>query len=167
MTEKFIDTAYNTLIHIRNKESESLHRDDFQNDLDNKIDKDQLISFLVKYNFIETEKEDNIYYLTPETYDIIDRGYLDLELWGKVPDKEIEFEHDHEEELIEYEYQTEYNDTFIKWLKYSFYAVLILLISWWIHNHSLEHKNSNPLPLNKGEIEVLKKQLKESLDSLK
>ena len=41
-----------------------------------------MLSFLIRHEFIETEKDDSIYFLTTETYGLIEIGDLELSLWA-------------------------------------------------------------------------------------
>ena len=77
MSRKLVHFASENLIAIRNAQNESMHRKDFIHDKTGEVGLQQIIDFLVNHDLIEIEQEDDVYYLTPETYDLVD--YTDIE----------------------------------------------------------------------------------------
>lgn len=84
MIKDFINTSIENLKLIKNSQNESLHKRDFIISENDNIKLDTLISFLVDNEFIETELDDNIYFLTPDTYNLIESESLKSALLYKM-----------------------------------------------------------------------------------
>lgn len=79
--EEFLKTAQQNLIIIRNSNSESLHIKDFEMDKNSRIDSGEMIRFLVDLDYLENEKDENVFYLSSDTYDLIDEDRIEDELY--------------------------------------------------------------------------------------
>ena len=81
MNEFFVNIAEENLLKIRNSVSESLNYDEFICDDEHGIDQRDIIEFLEKNSFIETDKDPEVFYLTNDTYDILDEGNIYTEIF--------------------------------------------------------------------------------------
>lgn len=101
--ESFIKIAEENLLKIRNSDSQSLNYNEFIHDDENGVDLSDLVAFLEKNSFIETDLDPEVFFLTSETYDILDERDVFTEI-SVLFDSEYEEDYDDESNF-------EYNDT--------------------------------------------------------
>ena len=167
--EKFIELAYLNVNRIHEKLNESIHRSEFLNDVTGTIESNRVIEFLTQHDLIETELDDDVYYLTPYAYDILECGdmkWVISQCYFKT------YEANEEEAKVETEYENstyDYEDLFPhEDKKHTFIGVKIIgalgivLLSIFF---SLKDKNELPLPFLKNKEFEYK--IHKALDSLK
>ena len=149
ITDDFIRIAAINLEKIKATPTESLHRRDFVFDLKNGISVDVIIRFLEVHDFIETEREPDVYFLTPTTYDISD---FELALWQCVPaearEDEPAFEEEKqdlrsEEELLQVQEEFERREGDRRTGRYTVVIILVLVFSWMLYQRKQQAPNVN------------------------
>lgn len=163
MTEEFVNTAICNIQLIQNSSNESLHISEFIFNENEGVYLSELVQFLVDNDFIETDGNPNIYFLTPDTYDLTDIVELEIAIWSKAnSDDPIE------EEVFFDESQTPKR----KWyngIKSYFAMVLILFSIGTIYYFSVTSftKQEPRIHLNQELLDNLKKDIQIKLDSTK
>ena len=128
MTPEFIYIAIENIELIKDSPTESLHRSAFKHSGEKGLSLDEIISFLIANDFIEIEVKDDIYFLTPETYKLIEDDTLEWHVQarsGYLQDYE-----DEEAELSEEEAElwVEYSNKQRQFKKISRYASVLLFL---------------------------------------
>lgn len=176
MDEDFIHIAINNLLLIKDLSTESLNKKDFKLDLDSKVELNELIDFLVKNDFIETETDNDVYYLTPETYVLIELDELYISISSKLDfedeDEEIEEEYRKlsEEELIKLNITIVKQKRNEKITKIIVVLLVLLMFIWFSYNFRPSNKEDSFQPnikLEKELYEKMEKDLIHKSDSLK
>ncbi|MGB1037625.1 MAG: hypothetical protein ACPGYY_03190 [Bacteroidia bacterium] len=148
MTENFISLAIENILLIYNSSSESLHIKDLI--YNNEDECEALVSFLTKSNFIETEDEEYIYYLTPETYYYIEEEKLELMIWSSYYEQNEESIHDSieltEKLLEELEQEAEVSKK-QKWVTYVVLVISVIVLG------VIKYKSSPKIKPSKTEME--------------
>jgi len=92
VTKEFANTAIAHILLIYNSSSQSLHKDDFKGGEAHGIAAEEIIEFLVMYAYLETERADDIYFLSPETYDLVEAAELEFSINSRagVPEDKVE-----------------------------------------------------------------------------
>jgi hypothetical protein len=73
MDEEFNDILLKNVLKIFNSENEYLNKNEFDYSV---FDVEEIISILVKLDLIEQESNPNIYFLSPESYELIESGEI-------------------------------------------------------------------------------------------
>lgn len=73
MDEEFNDILLKNVLKIFNSENEYLNKNEFDYSV---FDVEEIISILVKLDLIEQESIPNIYFLSPESYELIESGEI-------------------------------------------------------------------------------------------
>lgn len=89
MTRNLVEISVHTLKRIYHSENESLHKKEFTNtDESATTTSEKIISFLLALDLIETENDPDIYFLSPETYDLIESGELETYISHRLEEKQ-------------------------------------------------------------------------------
>lgn len=157
MNENFLNTAIQNINLIKNSTSESVCKSDFIYINNNEFSLNELIKFLVVNDYIETEKNDDVYFLTAETYKIIECFDLEMSLWLKIDivDDEVY------PELTENEIKeiAEENKNLKRESKITYYTMLFLMgatITWYLYDKQINKNTEVP----KVEFEKIIKEFK-------
>lgn len=182
INEDFFDIAFKNIELIKSSKTESLKESEFYYKYSEDFTKKEIIDFLIRNNYIETEIEDYIYYLTPETYEL-----TDFDLYTS-----IELDYSNENEFLnEFEQDDEKNEYFAEFdrpepteaeiVRYkeivkeqrkkerlknfailSFFIVILILAGWYFDNTPQKNKILTPKTL-----EQIKADVEKHTDSLK
>ena len=90
MTSEFFHIAAQNLRLIAASPNECLHKDQFRYDWNQGVYQEEMIDFLVAHEFIETEQDDDVYFLTTETYDLLGVGDLEFMIYARATGEEPE-----------------------------------------------------------------------------
>lgn len=89
MVNNLYDISLFNLLSIYRKENQSFRKEEFKNSNGNSLsDKVTLIDFLIEKDLIEFESDKKLYFLSPETYDLIENSELENFLWNIIEEKE-------------------------------------------------------------------------------
>lgn len=80
----FIENVVRNIELIRNSDTESLHENSFEGVFSDLEDAKRVIDFLIEFALIESDRNDGFYFLTSETYELIERGDLSSFLHKKI-----------------------------------------------------------------------------------
>jgi hypothetical protein len=92
VTKDFANTAIAHVLLIYNSSSQSLHKDDFKGGDTHEFTAEEIIAFLVMYAYLETERADDIYFLSPETYELVEASELEFSINSRAGVREEEVE---------------------------------------------------------------------------
>ena len=149
---------------IKESDTESLHIDDFYIPTDKNYDINVIATHLIDNDFIETEQNDSIYYLTPECYEYIESNNLEIAIFNSLnienlEEEEIDYYFDIIDGLEDYkEENNEYvdNDRFrYKRILNTLYVILslfLLVIISEYYSKSQSQKNDKPVVINRKEF---------------
>ena len=89
MVNNLYQIALHNLQAIYKSENESFQKEDFK-DLNGKSlsDSTQLITFLIDNDFIEYEEDKKLYFLSPETYNLIEDEIIEDKVWSSLDQNE-------------------------------------------------------------------------------
>ncbi len=182
INEDFFDIAFKNIELIKSSKTESLKESDFYYKYSEDFTKKEIIDFLIRNNYIETEIEDYIYYLTPETYELTDFDlYTSIELdYSNENEFLNEFEQDDEKneyfaefdrpepteaEIVRYEEivkEQRKKERLKNFAILSFFIVILILAGWYFDNTPQKNKILTPKTL-----EQIKADVEKHTDSLK
>jgi len=161
----FANIALKNLYQISKSDRQSLHAKAFIRH--DEIDFDQLIQFLERHDYIELEKDDDIYFLTPETYESLEKGKLESRVFRDLEIFEVDEKiQPSEEDILLKESILERKSKQHKLKKYGvvlFALVLIFLFSY--YNGSIKKKGIED-HLTPAQMEELRKDLQHKVDSI-
>lgn len=150
MKEEYIEIAIHNLKCIYNAKNEQLHRLKFSSldrtQLPDEI-AEEIISALINLDLIETETDNDTFYLTPEAYEHIDNNNIDTHLWlycsedehdnydpnkiYEIPEEDEETDIDHLQRIKKHERQEKVN----KLKKIGSYLLLFILAASYSYCH--------------------------------
>ena len=145
MNEHFVNILIENINRIKNSPTESVHKSGFKYVENTNFSLDDLIDFLVVNDYIETDRNDAFYFLTHETYDLIEGSELEDSIKLKFDLEEDEIY----EELSDEEIKkiTEDNKKQKREHKISYYAILFILgatMTWVLYNRKSNKESELP-----------------------
>lgn len=150
MTEKFIYLAIKNILLIYNSTTESLPLKDFV--CKDEDERSELITILTLYDFIETDNEEDVYFLTTETYNLIEEEELQTKIWsfysGESKDQlqfSMELSKEEEEKLV-LEAEVLKNQ---KWLTYCILLTSLIILG------TVKYYSNRKTKLSKSELEIV------------
>jgi len=144
MNDDFINILIENLNRIKNSPTESIHKCQFNYTNNEEFDLNQIVDFLVLYDFIETDRNDDVYFLTHETYDLIECYELETVIISK-------FKLDEEtHEKLKNNESTELLENNTKKRKFDHFTYLPLLIigismTFYLYNKQVTKKKELPI----------------------
>ncbi|UKN03791.1 hypothetical protein K6119_09840 [Paracrocinitomix mangrovi] len=89
MSSNLYDISLFNILSLHQKENQSFRKGDFKNsDGTDLSDQKKVIDFLISNDLIEYESDKMLYFLSPETYDLIESSKLEDFLWSKIGEEE-------------------------------------------------------------------------------
>ncbi|UKN03728.1 hypothetical protein K6119_09515 [Paracrocinitomix mangrovi] len=141
--------AYSNIYKIVSQPNQNLHRRDFVDLHQNYyFNKERIIDFLSDNDLIETEADPDVFYLAPETYDLLEEGQLGSRLRALLPqaldeqhDEEFEVVNDEdieltEEQILAFKKMNRKN----QFLKITFYSAFGLLVAYLLYQRESRPK---------------------------
>lgn len=82
MNEEHISLILDNLLGIYNSSSTFVHKRELKcSDGAVSVSLDELVAFLIDSDFVEHDNDPDKFYLTPETYELIDSGEIESQVW--------------------------------------------------------------------------------------
>jgi hypothetical protein len=157
MLTDLVEVSVHILKRIYNSEKESLHKSEID-EIAEEMDSNKILSLLLSLDLIETETDPDIYFLTPETYELIRTGEIEEYIWSQVEPKEDEEVNETKDPRDFVLFPPEEDVPRFKFKDYAIYVliVLALIIAYFVRKEINENKDK------KTKEEIIK-----NLDNLK
>ena len=142
----------------------------FKNDSKN-VEVDEIVEFLLENEFIESDRYDDIFFLTRETYEFIEMSYLEVVLSSFIEtDEVLEPEKDFDFDTINNDGELESKDRLKQnKINRSVFLFSIMLMIVWASFELFQNKDvrTSIINIDQKELNGLSEQMKNKVDSLK
>ena len=157
MLTDLVEVSAHILKRIYNSDRESLHRKEIE-EITEELDTNRVLTLLISLDLIETENDPDIYFLTPETYELIQTGEIEEYIFSQLDtnaNEEIEETNDPRDFVL---FPQEEDVPRYKFKDYALYVliVLALIIAYFVRKEINENKEKKT-----------KEEIIENLDNLK